>query len=227
MRALMYARVCREYRCGRLEQAGRVPHDGDSPRRVALVSIARAFVMRMGVCAAIVHTGRMVEHEGKGGALMRTQPEREAGERRGTPHAANGGLVVGGGVWRWLVVALFALHGLVHLMGFNAVWGPSESGIASVPTFPAGLTAGSPVVLALGVLWLVAMAAFLAAAAGLILRASWWKGMAAGAAALSLLLCAAWWNDAPIGVIINVAILAGLAIQTWATRARQPGGSLT
>lgn len=157
---------------------------------------------------------------------MRTRPGREAAERNAS-HPANGGLLVGGGIWRWLVVALFALHGMVHLVGFNATWGLGASGVGSVPTFPAGLTAGSPVVLALGVLWLVAMAAFLAAAVGLILHAAWWRGVAAGAAALSLLLCVAWWGDALVGVLINVAILAGLAIQAWAMRARQPEGRLT
>ncbi len=154
---------------------------------------------------------------------MRAQPEREAKRRA---HGVNGGLIVGGGLWRWLVVALLMVHGLIHMMGFSAAWRLGGSGgVASVPTFPAGLTAGSPIVLALGVLWLVSMAAFLFAAAGLALHMAWWKGVAAGAAALSLVLCVAWWNDAVAGVIINAAILAGLAIQAWATRARQPKGS--
>ncbi len=156
---------------------------------------------------------------------MRAQPERKVADRQAS--SANG-LLVGGGLWRWLVVALFALHGLVHVVGFTAVWGLGQPGAVSrLPAFPGGLTAGSPVVLALGVLWLVALAAFLAAAASLALHRAWWKVVAAGAAALSLILCVAWWNDALVGVIINVAILAGLALQTWATRARHPKGSLT
>lgn len=156
---------------------------------------------------------------------MRAQPEREPAGRR-APIGAHGGLVVGGGVWHWLVIALFILHGLVHMMGFAAAWRLGESSaVASVPTFPAGLEAGSPVVLALGVLWLIAMATFLAAAIGLALHAAWWRAVAAGAAALSLVLCVAWWNDALAGVVINVAILVGLAIQTWAMRTRQPKGS--
>lgn len=156
---------------------------------------------------------------------MRAQPERKAIGRDGAAGAAS---MLDSRAVRLLVAALFLLHGLVHMMGFAAAWGLGDvSNVASVPTVPAGLTAGSPVVLALGVLWLVAMAAFLAAAAGLVLHAAWWKEVAAGAAALSLLLCVAWWNDAIVGVIINVVILAGLAIQAWATHRREPKGSLT
>lgn len=150
---------------------------------------------------------------------MRAQPERKVVERR-TSSATNGSLVVGGGLWRWLVVALFLLHGMIHAMGFAAAWRLGGTVVASVPTFPAGLKAGSPLILALGVLWLVALAAFLTTAVGLALHMAWWKWVAAGAAALSLVLCVAWWSDAAIGVIINVAILAGLLIQVWATRAR-------
>jgi hypothetical protein len=153
---------------------------------------------------------------------MRAQPERKAMGQASAVSMLDSRAV------RLLVAALFLLHGLVHMMGFAAVWGLGDvSNVASVPTVPAGLTAGSPLVLALGVLWLVAMAAFLAAAAGLVLHAAWWKEVAAGAAALSLLLCVAWWNDAIVGVIINAVILASLAIQAWATRGRQPKGSLT
>jgi hypothetical protein len=153
---------------------------------------------------------------------MRARPERRTAGRATTASMLDSRAV------RWLVAALFMLHGLVHMVGFAAVWGLGQRGaVANAPMIPPGLAAGSPVVLALGVLWLIAMAAFLAAAVGLVLHAAWWKEVAAGAAALSLLLCVAWWNDAVIGALINVVILAGLAIQAWATRARQPKGSLT
>ncbi len=71
------------------------------------------------------------------------------------------------------------------------------------------------------------MAGFLTAAVGLAVHAAWWKAVATVAAALSLALCGAWWNDAVTGVIINVAILAGLAIQAWSAHARQPKGQMT
>lgn len=148
---------------------------------------------------------------------MRAQPERKAANQTGAASMLDSRAM------RWLVATLFLLHGLVHMMGFAAAWQLGDSGgVASAPAIPAGLTAGSPVVLALGVLWLVAMAAFLAAAAGLVLHAAWWKEVAAGAATLSLLLCVAWWNDAMVGALINVVILAGLAIQARAIHARQP-----
>jgi hypothetical protein len=123
--------------------------------------------------------------------------------------------------WRVLVGAFFGLHGLIHIMGFAATWqlGQSSS-VSRTPMVPSGLAAGSPAVLLLGVLWLVATFAFLAAAAGVTFRAAWWRGVALGAAVLSLLLCLAWWHDAWLGAVIDLAILTGLAVSGWIPRAR-------
>lgn len=77
-------------------------------------------------------------------------------------------------VVRWVVAALFVLHGLVHVLGFTATWRFGSSGVVSgVPTLAPGLGAGSPVVVFLGVLWLAAGAAFVAAAVGLVAWTEW------------------------------------------------------
>jgi hypothetical protein len=122
-------------------------------------------------------------------------------------------------VWRYLVGALIALHGLIHAIGFSATWNLGKATVVSAtPTYPSGLATGATSVRVLGVLWVVAMVAFLAAAVGVVTVAPWWKGLAGGAAVLSLLLCLAWWNDAKAGVVIDLLILVGLVIATWVLR---------
>lgn len=156
---------------------------------------------------------------------MRAHPEgditRQAAATGATGVLASRGL-------RWILAALFSLHGLIHLMGVASIWGlDGANGVSPVPTFPAGLVAGSPLALALGALWLVALVGFLVAAVGVARGAGWWKGVTAGAAALSLALCLAWWHDAFAGVGVNIVILAGLAIQSWAARPRAAERSLS
>lgn len=150
---------------------------------------------------------------------MRTHSVAESAGRTPVTGARPASIGISESLWRYLIIAFLALHGQVHLIGVVAAWRLDQaSGVASTPTFPAGLAAGSPVVVALGAAWLVALAAFLAAAVGLALRQSWWRAMTIGAALVSLVVCLAWWNDAWLGVLINVGILVGLAISTGFAR---------
>lgn len=120
---------------------------------------------------------------------------------------------------RYLVLALFVFHGLIHVMGFAAVWQLGQfNTVSNIPTLPPYLTATSPLVAGLGILWLAAALIFLAAAAGLAMSSPWWRIVAAVASLLSLLLCVMWWNDAKFGAVIDSAILVGLTISTWLTR---------
>lgn len=121
--------------------------------------------------------------------------------------------------WRFLVAAILGLHGLIHVLGFFSTWQLGDfTAIPATPLYPSGLAAGSPVVLALGVLWLVTMAAFLLAAIGVVLRTAWWKSVAVSAACVSLVLCIAWWNSAWFGALVDVAVLLGVLISTRETR---------
>lgn len=123
------------------------------------------------------------------------------------------------GAGRYLIAALFGAHGLVHLMGCAAAWQLGHvTGVSAVPTLLPGLAAGSPLLLLIGTLWLVATLAFLAAAVGLVLVAPWWRSVAGRAALLSLVLCAAWWSSAWFGAVLTIAILAGLSISSGIAR---------
>lgn len=127
---------------------------------------------------------------------------------------------------RYLVVALFVLHGLVHVMGFAGVWRLSGfDAVSNTPTLPPHLAAGSPLVASLGILWLAVAVIFLAAATGLVMSSAWWRIAAAVASLLSLLLCVMWWNDAPFGAVVDSAILVGLTISTRLTQPTRPKGA--
>jgi hypothetical protein len=119
-------------------------------------------------------------------------------------------------VWLYLVALFFALHGLVHALGLTAAWqvGPAGTVSASPGLVPA-ISAGTPQAKFLGVLWLIALAGFIAASAGLMAHLVWWRPVAAAACVVSLLLSIAWWSDAKVGALIDVAILAGLVVTAW------------
>jgi len=134
-----------------------------------------------------------------------------------TQHAVQGETPVQG--WRFLVAAILGLHGLIHVLGLLSTWQVGNfNAVSATPLYPSGLAIGSPVVLVLGVLWLVTIAMFLLAAIGVVLRAVWWKSVTVSAACVSLVLCIAWWNSAWFGALVDVAILLGVLISTWESR---------
>jgi uncharacterized membrane protein YoaK (UPF0700 family) len=114
------------------------------------------------------------------------------------------------------VVAAFVLlaHGVAHLVGFVVPWR-----LATLPEVPyrstilgGRLEVGDTGVKALGVLWLIAALAFAVAAAGLVMRASWWHPLTMAMAIVSLGLCVVGWPDSKIGVPVNVAIIILLVV---------------
>lgn len=67
-------------------------------------------------------------------------------------------------MWRYVVGALLALHGLIHATGLAASWQLGDRPDVTAAPSVASLRPGSPIVLVLGVLWLIAGAAFVARA---------------------------------------------------------------
>lgn len=116
-------------------------------------------------------------------------------------------------MWRYLAAGFLAVHGFVHLLGLGATWSLGElSSVSSAPSFPPGLEPGSPLVLASGVVWLLACLGFIAAAVGLALNKTWWEPLTAVAAVVSILICGMWWQSASIGIAVDIAILAVIAL---------------
>ncbi len=102
---------------------------------------------------------------------------------------------------RILLAVLLALHGLIHLLGFVKAFG-----LAPVAQLQ------QPVPRPLGVLWLVAALAFVAAAALLFVAPRWWWLAAVPAVLLSQVLILTAWGDARFGTIANVLLAVPLAL---------------
>jgi hypothetical protein len=98
---------------------------------------------------------------------------------------------------RWLLVAVLAGHGLIHLLGATKGFGLAD---VSQLTRPIGVLAGA--------FWLVAAALVLTSAALLALGppTRWWV-IACAAAAVSQIAIASSWNDARAGTIVNLILV--------------------
>jgi hypothetical protein len=96
---------------------------------------------------------------------------------------------------RWLIVIAMLMHGVGHIMFFLEAFAGSPMGFSQEAwLLPGGFTVGSPVGKAFALLWLLAMLGFMTAAIGLLLRQSWWPGLAVAAAVISLVVLLPWWN---------------------------------
>lgn len=123
-------------------------------------------------------------------------------------------------VWRWVItLALFA-HGIGHTLFIPLLapmLGLQTSGHSWLLTGPLGdgFTKGLASVIAF-----VALAGFVAAAAGVLAQAAWWRPLAIVAAAVSLVLVLAMWDGLPTSsafaaVAFDVVVLIALLVAHW------------
>jgi hypothetical protein len=110
---------------------------------------------------------------------------------------------------RFALAALLAVHGLLHLIGFVRPWGLASPRGPATQSAPALNPAEAR---AVGVLWLLACVAMLAAAA-LVLRgrAGWWVPAAAGLALSQALIIGAW-SQARVGTLVNLLVLVPVVV---------------
>jgi hypothetical protein len=98
---------------------------------------------------------------------------------------------------RWLLVAVLAGHGLLHLLGVAKGFGWADV---------SQLT--EPISFRTAVLWLLAAALVLITAAFLAVGApTWWWALALGAAAISQIAITTSWSDARAGTIVNLVLV--------------------
>ncbi len=120
-------------------------------------------------------------------------------------------------VARWSAVVVLAAHGAIHAMGFALLWRLTESGELrygdSVPE------AGSAAGFAIGLVWLLAGAAFVYGAWLLSIRAERWLTVITASAATSLVVLGLMATETTIGLAVDVAALAVCAL-LWARRYR-------
>jgi len=113
---------------------------------------------------------------------------------------------------RFLIAIVLLIHGAGHIMPFLAAWTTQKAGFSNATwIFSGGMTPGSPVGQAFGLLGLVALLGFFGSAIGLIMYQDWWPTMAVAATAISLVLIIPWWNAWPVSSLIG-ALLVDAAI---------------
>ena len=116
-----------------------------------------------------------------------------------------------------LAIMLFG-HGIGHVVGFLGSWTKlqifPELPFNEFPwIFSGNIFIESAVGKVFGIIWLISMAAFFAAAFGLIAQQSWWATVVVIASFLSLLAVIPWWNTFTPGIMSKIsAVLVDIAI---------------
>lgn len=101
-----------------------------------------------------------------------------------------------GNVFRWIVVTVLVMHGLIHLLGVAKGFG-----WADVPQLKGPIGARA------GVLWLLAAVLVLTTAALIAVGApTWWWLIAAAGAVVSQAAIVTSWSDAKVGTVVNVLL---------------------
>lgn len=119
---------------------------------------------------------------------------------------------------RRLFAALLGVHALIHLIGFAVPWR-----LLTTPDFPYATTVawgsvdlGSSGIRVLGVAWLVVAAGFGVAAIGVWSNRSWAIRLTAAAVVASVPMTILGAPAAILGLLVDGAILAALAVRRWA-----------
>jgi hypothetical protein len=125
-----------------------------------------------------------------------------------------------------LAAALLAGHGLIHLIGFLALWRIAQvEGFAYRTTALAGtVQLGEAGAAAVGVAWLAIAVGFVVAAVGVWRRSPWAVGLTASLAIASLVVCAIGLPESSAGIVVNAAILA---VAAWVSLCRGRGAAVT
>lgn len=117
---------------------------------------------------------------------------------------------------RYIVALALFGHGVGHSLGFLAAWTRVPVGFRDQPwIFGEGVQIDGGIGRGFGLLWLGALAGFVGAAVGLLLRQHWWGGLAIAASVLSFAAILPWWRTVTPGprfwaLLVDVLVLLGL-----------------
>ena len=111
--------------------------------------------------------------------------------------------------------AFLAAHGIAHLLGFLSAWRLGEFPDVPYSTWilNGAVDVGDAGIRLVGLLWLVAAAAFVGAAALALRPAAVARRAIATAAAGSLVVCTLGLPAAVVGVVIDIVLLGALAAE--------------
>ncbi|NIM94204.1 MAG: ABC transporter permease [Anaerolineales bacterium] len=109
---------------------------------------------------------------------------------------------------------IFIGHGIAHLVGFVSPWRIMESEEMPYKTtlLNGRVNVGDVGIRVVGLLWLIAALAFIAAGVGVIILQPWWSTLALTTAIYSLILSVLGWPDSRIGVLIDILIIVFLVL---------------
>ncbi len=130
---------------------------------------------------------------------------------------------------RWVLAIVLLAHGVGHVMGFVASWTTVPMGFTDRPWLLSdAITVHSTVGRVFGLLWLVAMGAFLVGVYGLIGHQVWWRPLLIAAALISLFVILPWWNTVTPGsrigaAVVDVVVLVAL-LPPWGEQIAQTLG---
>ena len=123
---------------------------------------------------------------------------------------------------RWLVAIVVLAHGIGHVLFVPMLFGAmrlqaSGDSWLLTPMLGDGLTR-----LIASLAALTALAAFVAAAGGVVLQAAWWRPVALLGAAVSIMVVVLLWNglqssSAMTAVAFDVVVLVALLVVRWPT----------
>ena len=120
------------------------------------------------------------------------------------------------GIVKLVVVGVLLVHGIGHIMGFLAAWTSVPMGFSTEPwVFSNQVSMSSAIGRVFGLVWLLALAGFLAATVGLLQGQAWWPTLAVLAALISIAVILPWWNTVTPGskfgaLAVDVLVLAAL-----------------
>ena len=121
-------------------------------------------------------------------------------------------------LFRLLAVVLLVMHGLSHVIWFLAAWTSVRTGVGDGPwLLPGDVTISSPIGKVLGLLALIVVVAFLAAAALLLAGLPSWRGLANTGVFLSYGAVVPWLRQSPgswgiTSVVTNIVLMFLLAL---------------
>jgi hypothetical protein len=123
----------------------------------------------------------------------------------------------------YVIAIVLLMHAIGHIMPFMAAWTPQKVGFSGASwLFSSGVSVGSPVGQAFGLLGLLALLGFCAGALGLVTHQQWWPALTVAAAAISIVAIVPWVSAWPLGsaisaLLVDVAVLVAL-LPPWADR---------
>lgn len=122
-----------------------------------------------------------------------------------------------------IIIALVLLgHGIGHVLFAANSWGYWKTGVARSSLFSDVLHADQTFEGIVGILWLIPVLGFVAAAGGYYANTIWWRDVALAAASISALLLVVWWNSLNTASVIyaltlDLAVITILLWQSLAT----------